>query len=376
MKILMIGTDRKLFEEGSAVRARAIRYGEMVEELHIILFSKKNDDLQPTTYNLSPTVFVYPTYSRNRWWYILDGIRIGEKILKSLGGDWVFTSQDTAETGLVGWRLKKLFNAPFQLQVHTDIYSPYYKGAGLLNRIRVFFAQFLLPRADQIRVVSERIKKSLLARGIPENKIIVLPIFSPPTHYSLPSTHSAKPFKIVVLMVGRLEEEKNIADGLRAFSSISKKNKDAGLVIVGDGSLRSTLEKEAMARGIKEQVRFIGWVDDVFEYYKQADIFLHTSFYEGYGLVLIEAASYGLPIVSTDVGIVGDVLIENESTLVCAVGDVPCLSQHLSRLLTENELRGAIGASAKQAVQKMHSLTEEEYYKKQYELWQDCLQGQ
>ena len=114
MKILMIGTDRKLFEEGSVVRARMIRYAEYVGELHIIVFTQKNpkSEIRNPKIQIGENVFVYGTESRNRWWYILDGIRIGEKILRTAISDWVITTQDTAETGLVGWRLKSLFGIP------------------------------------------------------------------------------------------------------------------------------------------------------------------------------------------------------------------------------------------------------------------------
>jgi glycosyltransferase involved in cell wall biosynthesis len=376
-QILMISTDRKLLEEGSAVHSRILRYAEYVDELHIILFSKKNDTLHPTPHSLGPNTFVYPTKSRNRWWYVWDGIKIGERILKGRNNtlDWVISAQDATETGLVGWRLKTLFNTPLQLQVHTDIFSPHYASTSFLNRIRVYFAKFLLPRADCVRVVSERIKRSLTVRGISEKKISVLPIFS---SFSVASHLSPAifPFETTILMVGRLEKEKDVVMGIRAFAEIVNRDKNVGLVIVGDGSLRVELEREVGRLGIAHMVQFVGWVNDVAPYYAQADIFLHTSRYEGYGLALVEAASHGLAIITTDVGVVGELLVDNESALVCVPGDILCLSQHISCLLTENELPTAVGTSAKRAIQKTVSLTGEGYYRKQCEAWQICLQRQ
>ena len=372
----MIGTDRKLFEEGSVVRARMIRYAEYVGELHIIVFTQKNpkSEIRNPKIQIGENVFVYGTESRNRWWYILDGIRIGEKILRTAISDWVITTQDTAETGLVGWRLKSLFGIPLQLQIHTDVFSPYYTQSSLLNRIRVYFAKFLLPRADCVRVVSERIKKSLLARDVPEHKIAVLPIYIKNPKFEIRNPKKEKEFGTTILMVDRLEKEKDVITGIRALAVTIEKHTNVGLVIVGEGSLRGELEREVVKLDIQHSVRFVGWVDDVSEYYNQADIFLHTSLYEGYGLALVEAAMHGLPIVSTDVGIVGDLLLSKESALVCAPGDVLCIAQHITQLIESLELRGVYSSFAQKALTRGFRMTEEQYYEQYVALWRACLE--
>ncbi|MBU1557588.1 hypothetical protein KKC45_01355, partial [Patescibacteria group bacterium] len=78
MKVLMISTDRKIFEENSAVRQRMVEYGNMTEGLHIIVLSKKVNFERRL---LGGNVSVYPTSSRNKFFYIFDAIRIGRKIV-------------------------------------------------------------------------------------------------------------------------------------------------------------------------------------------------------------------------------------------------------------------------------------------------------
>ena len=87
--------------------------------------------------------------------------------------------------------------------------------------------------------------------------------------------------------------------------------------------------------GLHGNVVFAGWSDDIVSYYKTADLFLLTSDYEGYGMTLIEAAAAGCPIVTTDVGAVGEI-ITKDNALVCPVGDKECLAKQI-RLAIENK---------------------------------------
>jgi glycosyltransferase involved in cell wall biosynthesis len=83
-----------------------------------------------------------------------------------------------------------------------------------------------------------------------------------------------------------------------------------GLVIVGSGSEESELKNLAQKLGIENAVIFEGWQNNLASYYKTCDCFLVTSWYEGYGMTLVEAAAVGTKIVSTDVGIAKEVVAE------------------------------------------------------------------
>jgi glycosyltransferase involved in cell wall biosynthesis len=351
----MISTDRKIFEKNSAVRARIVLYGTLVEHLDIVVLSKNKikQDI------LSSAVTAYSTCSGNRLSALFRAIRIGQHF----SGVNLVTAQDPFETGFIGWRIARTLSAPLELQVHTDFMSPYFATENIKNRIRVMLARFLLPRADCTRVVSERIKKSIA--HFVKTPISILPIFTDIKKFqNAPiaiDLHKKYPqFEKIILMVSRLEKEKNISLALNTFAEVLKKYPKTGLIIVGDGSKKQKLMFHASRLILQKNVVFEGWQNNLVSYYKTADIFLQTSNYEGYGLSLMEAYAAGLPIVATNVGIVGDI-VSGEGISMCKIDDEECLTSALSSaILNSPRLIRALALTSK-----------EEYlvaYKKQWEL--------
>ena len=114
--------------EGTEVRERMIKYGHLVEELHIIVFSKSSSDL--LLQKISENTWVYPTNSFDRWFYVWSAVSIGKKLLTKnyqlKTKDWLVTAQDPFETGLAGYRIAKRFKIGLQLQVHTDFLDPHF----------------------------------------------------------------------------------------------------------------------------------------------------------------------------------------------------------------------------------------------------------
>jgi len=360
MKVLMISTDKKIFDRNSAVNRRMVEYGGLVDELHIVVFAEKGF----SEMKISDNVVVYTTDSRNRWFYIFDAIRTGKKI----GKVDLITTQDPFETGIVGRCLAR--GVRLQVQIHTDFLSPYFVRGNMLNRVRVIISKFVLPKADSIRVVSERIKNSLIGSGIVKDwtKITVLPIFvDVKKHDSDFNLHKKYPqFDFIVLMASRLSEEKNISLALTAFGDVKEKYPKTGLVIIGEGEMRDILIKQAVS--LHGNVIFEPWSDDLASYYKSADLFLNTSNYEGYGLTLVESAASGCPIVSTDVGVIGGVLNEN-NVLVCGVGDGECVAQKIIIAMENKAIRGRLAEDALKAVSKI-TVSKEDYLREYKRSWE------
>lgn len=317
----MISTDRRILEENSEARQRMVEYGNLAEELHIIVFSKQKFEIRNSKSEtkikiLNSDVFLYPTNSRNKLFYICDGIKIGKKILreqKTVGKECLITAQDAFETGFVGWRLAKRYGAHLQLQVHTDFLSSYFGAESVLNKVRVLIGKFLIKRADSIRVVSGRIKSSILKIGVPDKKIFVLPIFvdtrkikDAPVKTDLHKKYSQ--FDFIILMASRFSKEKNIELAISAFKEILPKFPKTGLIIVGSGSEKQNYLLLIADCGLQNNVIMENWTDDIASYYKTVDLFLLTSNYEGYGRTLIEAAAAERKIISTDVGVAPEIL--------------------------------------------------------------------
>lgn len=102
-----------------------------------------------------------------------------------------------------------------------------------------------------------------------------------------------------VLAVGGLKAVKNHALLIDAFALLPPEC-DAVLVIVGEGEERAALQARILALGLAAQVRLAGFSMTPGDWYASADLFVHSSDYEGMGLVLVEALGFGLPVVATD----------------------------------------------------------------------------
>lgn len=314
---IMVSTDRLIFNEKSAVHARMVEHAKLYKELHIIVFSTKRFE----SIEISENCDAHATNSLIRWNYVKDGVRIGKKIIKGIANAQpiLITCQDPFETALVGKSLSQIRkDVELLLQIHTDLFSPYFtdKRIGwthaLLNKIRLFISQFTLPHAQVIRVVSEKIADSLVQKGIDSNKIIVKPIdtnvdYIKDTAPSFSLREKFPHYSKIILMVSRLESEKNIEMAIQAMKIVCAQIPSAGLVIVGSGSKMYSLKKLAYRLKIEPSTAFLGWQTDLIPYYEGCDMLLVTSWYEGYGMVLKEAQSAGCKIVSTDVGIAREV---------------------------------------------------------------------
>lgn len=264
----------------------------------------------------------------------------------------IVSSQDPFEHGWVAMRAVRNSAVKLHIQVHTDFLSPWfrygYTQQALLNHVRVWMADIVLPKANGIRVVSERVKRSLMARygdRIVEPVVIPIAMREEEESFTVPQP----PFPFTLLAVSRLEPEKRVADILRAFGKLHKKYPEIGLVLAGDGSEQRRLRHLAQVLHIEDRVRFLGARADISEVMRSAHVYVHASAYEGYGLTLIEAASAGLPIVSTDVGIVGDVLQSNVSALVVHVGDTMQMAKLIESLVEDESLRTSMSLAAHQA---------------------------
>jgi len=382
MRVLSIGTDRNLFMNDTEVRERTIKYGKLVDELHIIVFSLSL--LNHTPQKISENVWIYPTNSWNRWFYVHDAISIGKKILstnyKLQSTNWLVTSQDPFETGLVGYRIARKFKLPLQLQVHTDFLDPHFIHESHLNKARVKIARSLIPKATRIRVVSQKIRNSIIDtfKNINSAHIDVLPIFVDLQKIKLddgiPNLKKKYPqFDFLLLVVARLEQEKNVPLALFALKSVLRRHPKTGLIIVGEGSKKIRLKKLIEHEGIAGNVLFEGWQRDLAPYYKTADALLVTSNYEGFGRMFIEAAAVGCPIVTTDVGIARELILDDESSFICPVGDRACMGRNVARLIEHESVRRVYGLKIKGRAVGITISDEKTYFEQYKALWEQCL---
>ena len=145
----------------------------------------------------------------------------------------------------------------------------------------------------------------------------------------------------IVLYVGRVDPEKNVGMVVETFSEVVKKVPEAMLVIVGDGVDKARLEEKAVKLGLTESARFLGRVvaPDLYEIYKIGNVFVTASEIETQGIVLIEAAASGLPLIAVDAGAVSEVCVNDENGFLCRPGDVSGIALAIEKILSDPKLR-------------------------------------
>lgn len=150
------------------------------------------------------------------------------------------------------------------------------------------------------------------------------------------------------ITAGRFSREKNQQMMYRAFAAFLERGHDARLVMLGKGVEEANLHALARELGIQSRIQCPGHVDNVAEYLKQADVFLLSSWYEAQPLCVLEAMAAGLPIVSTNVGGVRDIVTDNG--ILTSAGDLTGMVQAMEKLYLDRELRSQMAAASRKNV--------------------------
>lgn len=175
------------------------------------------------------------------------------------------------------------------------------------RRLLISLVKFCYKRADLVAAVSDGVAcevKRLLGAG---RNVIVLPnpVFSEEHDLArargiVARKSPLQPAEVpVILSAGRLSPEKRLPDLLRAFELVHAQ-REARLVIVGDGPERESLERLVIELGIQGSVEFVGYSTEVRQFMARADLFVLCSEFEGLPTTLIEAVGNGCRVVSTD----------------------------------------------------------------------------
>ncbi len=295
--VLTVGTELAVLSPESPVRKRIFSYGRYFKAMHIVLMSGITGQGNAHDENVT----VYPTNSPSKILRYFDALKIG----KTIAGIDIVSSQDPFEIGFISWRISRHHKVPLHVQVHTDFLSPEYAAHSIINLIRVVIAGFILHRAAHVRVVSKEVADRIIAKYGTKIPLSILPIYVDLERFrsaTVPVSMSQRflTFPHKVLVVARFEPEKNVLLAIDAFFEGAPK--DACLIILGEGSEYTMLERRVTKLGLDARVFFEGYKDPS-PYYALADIVLVPSVYEGYGQVIIEALAAHKPVLSTDVGI-------------------------------------------------------------------------
>jgi glycosyltransferase involved in cell wall biosynthesis len=346
MKILFVSNDRSLFIEGSETRRRMHEYASRVDELHILSrapFGAKEEQ--------EANLYLHP----------IQGSRLSapgqvRKLIREYGIE-IVSAQDPFEHGWIAQKGIQGTSVKLHIQIHTDFLSPWFiKGGGFrsprvrvpfINQIRRMLADKVLPNASGIRVVSERIRSSLTTRY--KDRIVdpvVIPI-AVPNAVPVPVPLPLHDFSFALITVSRLEPEKRIEDILYALGRIHLQYNSVGLFVVGTGSEYTHLKNLAKKLGLEKKVVFVNeWRKDAWGLMKSSHAYIQASAYEGYSRTLVEAALARLPIITTDVGIVGEVFTGYKDVLSAPVADPAALAVHIRGVVDDHQARTLLALEA------------------------------
>lgn len=233
-------------------------------------------------------------------------------------------------------RTAKLFNKKVVLHFHS--FSPETTLFGPKSKLY----EKLLSMGDRIIVLSQFWKDQIQKVVHSENKISI--IYNPcPRINSIGSGEKEK----TILYAGILNKRKGYLDLLEAFCKIAHLNKDWKVVFAGNGEIEKG-KAFAKNNNISDQVQFKGWVSgkEKEELFKTASIFCLPSYAEGFPMSVVEAWAYGLPVITTPVGGLPDVLEHKNNAMVFEPGDISLLSEHIKTLLSDVKLREKISAES------------------------------
>lgn len=313
------GVERQVRDAGFDVRfLRATGWIGRVRELRRLLRQERPDVVHTT-------IFESDVIGR------LAAARTGCTVLSSL----VNTSYDRSRLGDPNVSPVKLWTAR-QVDGWTARHLTHHLHA-ITDAVRQSSARALKLDPDRISVVERGRDPVRLGRASPERRLAA--------RRALCLDDGTE----VVLNVGRQEYQKGQVDLLRAVEVLAARRPGLVLVQAGRrGHASPELEAVAASPGLAGRVRFLGHRDDVPELLAAADVFAFPSRYEGLGGAVIEAMALGLPIVTTAVPALLEVVEADRNALVVPPGQTDRLADALETLLDDAAQRASFGARSRE----------------------------
>ena len=215
------------------------------------------------------------------------------------------------------------------------------RGDWVLARDSISVEEFLQPRPR---------RQKLRAWGIPEDKVIVG-------------------------MVACLKAQKSPEDFVEVAARVLKKTDRAHFVMAGDGELRQSVEERIRKYGIGDHFTLLGWQSekDMPEVYRNLDVVVLTSLWEGLPCVFSEAMAGNLPIVATNVDGAREAIVNGDNGFLHEPHDIEGMAASVTRLLQDPELRKTMGTRGKSRVMEFDISTSVANLESAY---RECLDSQ
>jgi glycosyltransferase involved in cell wall biosynthesis len=247
--------------------------------------------------------------------------------------------------------LARAARRPYLLHMHGSEFMRFYQDEST-PRVQAL-VRGVLERAALVLALSEEWRSNLL--GIcPRARVEILPnAVAVPPHARLDAAGA----DARIVFLGRLGARKGTFDLVKAFAQIAPRHPTARLICAGDGAV-AEIRALAQTLGVADRVETPGWVDRDASRAQLAGatLFALPSHAEGLPMALLEAMSWGLPVVTTPVGGIPQVVRDGETGLLVPAGDPAAIAAALDRLLADAPLRRTLGSAARATIERGHSL--------------------
>lgn len=262
------------------------------------------------------------------------------------------------KTGLLAMLAAMLVGVP--VRMHTFTGQIWATKRGWKRSVFKMFDRLTVSFATHILVDSPSQREFLIAEGVlPQGKGIVIgqgSICGVDAERFHPDSKTRDEVRrelhigadqIVVLFLGRLNRDKGMLDLAAAFAEISSKRQDTVLLLVGaEEDVPFTRMQEICGAG-REYLRRVSFTPTPERYMAAADIFCLPSYREGFGQVIIEAGATGVPAIATRIYGITDAVVDKQTGLLFPAGDIAALTQALSVLICDRDLRQQMGNEAR-----------------------------
>lgn len=201
--------------------------------------------------------------------------------------------------------------------------------------------KFSIEESDGVTAVSKYLKEQTITNyGIDKDievihNFIDTDVYKPVCHDQF-KNHVAPNGEKILVHTSNFRPVKRVSDTIRILKEVQKKV-PARLVLVGDGPDRSETERLARELGVHEDVIFLGKQDGLAEILSSSDIFLLPSQSESFGLSALEAMACGVPVISSSVGGIPELVRHNETGFIAEFGDINRMAKYAIDLLTNDK---------------------------------------
>lgn len=246
--------------------------------------------------------------------------------------------------------ISDLFNVKIVIHLHGACFREFYSSLGKFMRR---YCRSIFNRADKVIVLTESWIGFAEVLVKDRSKIEVVSNFVKISE-KVEKVNDDNPIKI--LFLGRLGKRKGTYLVIKAADILNQKGYDFKIILAGDGEIEKCKNKIQL-KGLEDKFEVTGWIDNVKkeEYLKNSDILVLPSYFESFGMSLIEGMSYCIPVIAANAGAMPEVVTDNKEGLIIEPGDYEDLAEALIFLIEHPEKRIRMGNNGYERVKREFS---------------------